>query len=95
MFEHVKHEEIDFEILGALYFGKPTNDLWMRDSESVAFVSEIARRIGGLRKERPELRLVLNSRFERFDHVDRRLRHGNNHRIFAKAFSTNFLKKWL
>jgi hypothetical protein len=90
LLEEAMECEFDSDAINAVYFSKPTNDLWMRDSQSVSFVSDVSQKVGNLRKERPELQLVLNSRFERPEQLDRRLRLGNNRRIFTKAFSSNF-----
>jgi hypothetical protein len=73
-----------------VYSSKPTNGFWLRDPGSVSFISDLLSRIGQARGERPEIHLFFSNRFERSHVLDKRLRLGNNRRIFPKGFSTLF-----
>jgi hypothetical protein len=76
-------------ILDSIYWSKPSNDFWLRDAGSVEFISEIRRHISKVSKKRPDVNLIVNNRFENHRKLNRRLRLGNNHHIFDKAYAMN------
>ena len=85
----VDSSDISNQVGPVIFWGKPTNDFWMRNSNAFDLAAEVASRVGHATKGRPELRLVLNNRYEDHFAVDKRLRRGNNTRLFSKGLGVN------
>jgi len=89
---HIKTDENKSEanLSNAIFWQKPSSELWGRDDETYSMMSRIRREATSVVAGSSELNLVFNSKYENPKKLKWRLTRRNNRNVFDKGFSTAF-----